>query len=124
MYRANHDVQFISLSLKIIMYVCSYTSKPEAPDFEKFTKRLLQIIASSDRVAADKQTRKNLYLASQALYSSTTTTLREIVQSLLGYAFYWSSRQDVSANLYPVHLKYRLLKTPFELSNFGIVMKR
>jgi hypothetical protein len=95
-----------------------YSSKAEAPDQKLLTKNILNMLAKEDAAGLHEVTRKKLYLASVAIFSSREISMQEIGWYLLGYPFVIATRTVIDINLLPPSMKNRRLKTSAELHFF------
>ena len=118
-YRANTDIQLIVIAISVAMYCCLYSSKAEAPDQNILNKNMMKVLIASEKMESEKQTRRTMFLAANALYTSREISAQECVWTLLGNPFHWSSRQTIRVNLLPPHKKFRSLKNKSELAKLG-----
>ena len=115
-HRGNMDIQFISNPYGTATYCCMYSSKAEAPDSTLLTNNILNMLAKEDAAGVHEITRKKLYLASVAIFSSREISMQEIGWYLLGYPFVFATRTVVDINLLPPSMRSRRLKTAAELA--------
>jgi hypothetical protein len=88
-FRGNTDIQFICNPYGTATYCCLYTSKAEAPDKTIISKKVLSALASKESLDIHVQTRRMIYLAAMAVYSSREVSAQEATWSILGYPFYF-----------------------------------
>ena len=115
-FRGNTDIQFICNPHGTATYCCLYSSKAEAPDKSIISTKVLKALASKESLDVHAQTRKMIYLAAMAVYSSREVSAQEATWSLLGYPFHFSSKTVIDVNLLPAQKFQRKLKSASALS--------
>ena len=76
----------------------------------------MSALASKESLDIHVQTRRMIYLAAMAVYSSREVSAQEATWSLRGYPFYFLSTSVIDVNLLPAHKFMRKLKSRSDLS--------
>jgi hypothetical protein len=93
-----------------------YSSKAEAPDKNILSNKVLTMLARENGAGIHEQTRKKLYLAAMAVFSSREVSMQEVAWYLLDYPFVIASRVVLNINVLPPSMRQHQLRPIEEIA--------